>query len=198
MTALPRDASAEMLARCWDLLEQAASDRRAAMHLVHVATVGLDGAPQVRAVVLRGVDRAAGTVRFHTDARSAKVAEILAEPRVTVHGYDPEARVQLRLHGVATLHADDALADASWAESANASRVCYRGAHGPGTPLEAPEAADPGEAERRPADPDAGREHFRAVLVTVERFEWLHLAHGGHRRAVHVRETGWQGRWLAP
>jgi 3-hydroxyisobutyrate dehydrogenase len=97
------------------------------------------------------------------------------------------------------MHRHDPTAEAAWAATAPYSRVCYRTPWAPGSPIEAPDAADPGEAERQPADPEAGRDAFVAVTVDVTRLEWLYLAARGHRRAVWQWEGGdWAGRWLAP
>jgi hypothetical protein len=53
--------------------------------------------------------------------------------------------------------------------------------------------------EMRAADAEAGRENFRAVLITVTRIDWLHLAASGHRRAVYEWACGgWSGGWRAP
>lgn len=192
MSALPRADLAAMLDRAWRLLEDGAASRHAPFHLVQVATLGPEG-PEARTVVLRGADRAAGTLRFHTDARAPKAAEIAADPRVALVGYDPGLGLQLRMRGRAALHAGAA----AWAASGRSSRVCYRAAFAPSSPVAAPEAADPTPAMRDPADPDEGRANFRAVLVTLGSIDWLDLASEGHRRA-RFAAPDWQGAWLAP
>ena len=186
------------LAQGWALLERAAADRRSPMRTVQVATVADDGA-RVRTVVLRGAEREARSLRFHTDARSGKMAELERQPAVEICAYAPKAKIQLRLRGTATLHRTDAVAEAAWTATAPYSRVCYRAAYGPGTPLDAPQEGDPSEAERNPANPDAGRGTFVAVTVDVTRIEWLYLAARGHRRAAFIWVTDfWQACWLAP
>ena len=52
------------------------------------ASLGLDGAPKVRTVVIRSLDETNGLIRFNTDLRSRKAAEIDADSRVTLLGYD--------------------------------------------------------------------------------------------------------------
>jgi hypothetical protein len=185
-------------AEAWARLVRGAADRRSALHTVQVATGGPEG-PRVRTVVLRGADPQARSLRFHTDQRSGKVAALTAEPRVEVCGYDPRAKIQLRLRGLATLHRDDALADAAWAATGAGSRLCYRAPLGPGTALDTPGLADPSDALRHPADPELGRSAFTAVTVSVAEIEWLYLAARGHRRAVFLWQDGvWRGQWLAP
>jgi pyridoxamine 5'-phosphate oxidase len=59
------------LAEAWRLISRGVADRRSPFHHPVVATIGGDGAPQARTVILRACDPAAQRLRFHTDARSA-------------------------------------------------------------------------------------------------------------------------------
>jgi hypothetical protein len=185
------------LAEIWRRLARGAADRRSGFHTVQLATLGLDGAPRVRTVVLRGVEQAAGRLRVHTDRRSTKWAEIAAEPRVELHAYDARAKLQVRIRGRVAPQGEGPLADAAWAASAPGSRACYRAAQAPGSTLDDPAEGDP--APRTEAGPLEGRDRFAVLLLEAARVEWLWLAAGGHRRAAHERaEAGWTGRWLAP
>lgn len=192
------DDLTEMYDRAWALLLRGKADRRSGFHLIQVATIGADGAPRLRSVVLRGVDKAARALRFHTDMRAPKAAEITADARVAVHAYDTGVKIQIRLTGRATLHAEDETGDAAWAASSPSSRVCYRTPYPPGTAITAAGEADPDEAMKKPADAEAGREAFRAVTVAAETMDILHLAATGHRRAWFSAAEDWAGRWLAP
>jgi hypothetical protein len=198
-----RDDLDAALAEIWRRLARGAADRRSGFHTVQLATLGLDGAPRVRTVVLRGVEQAAGRLRVHTDRRSAKWAEIAAEPRVELHAYDPRAKLQVRMRGRILPQAEGPVADAAWAASSPGSRACYRAALAPGSALHDPAEADSEPALRAQADPQDGRDRFAALLLEATRVEWLWLAAGGHRRAAHERGAGergagWAGRWLAP
>ncbi len=81
MTETPAfyDDLAGCLAEAWRRLEEGAA-HQSGFHTPALATIGRDGAPRLRTVVLRGVDRAARSLRVHCDARSAKAAEIAADP----------------------------------------------------------------------------------------------------------------------
>ena len=188
----PPETLDDALAEAFRLLSRAVADRRSPLHTPTLGTIAADGAPSLRTVVLRAFDPAARTLRIHTDRRSAKAAEIAANPRAMLHGYDAGAQVQVRLAGRATLHHDDATAETAWAASREMSRQCYAAAHAPGAPLPAPIPA--------PADPVAGRPNFAAVTLAIDSLDWLHLAHAGHRRA----RFAWDGAgslsatWLAP
>jgi hypothetical protein len=83
--------------------------------------------------------------------------------------------VQLRIAGRATLHLDDAIADAAWAGSQESSRMCYAAPDAPGAIVAAPPEA--------PRDIVIGRPHFAAVVIHFHMLEWLWLASGGHQRA---------------
>jgi hypothetical protein len=185
----------ETLAESWRLLARGVADRRSPFHHPVVATIGLDGRPRARTVILRGCDPAARLLRFHTDMRSRKIDEMRRDGRVGMHFYDAGAKIQVRVDGVATLHGEDAAADAAWAGSRLFSRQCYGVTPGPGQPIaeggsfSLPETTEEGVA--------GGRAHFVAVHLKVERLEWLYLAAAGHRRAVFdwdgdIPSSGWR------
>lgn len=165
------------------------ADRRSPFHTPTLATIGRDGAPRLRTLVLRGFDPQSRTLRLHTDRRE-KFFEIAAEPRVSLHGYDPGLRVQIRLEGVASLHAEDALAEAGWAASRDFSRMCYAIEPGPGVAVQAPPPA--------PLDPAAGRPNFAVIRLEFHRMEWLWLAAEGHRRARFAWGEDPAAAWLVP
>ncbi|MGC6401018.1 pyridoxamine 5'-phosphate oxidase family protein [Sphingomonas sp. FW199] len=159
------------------LLRRGVVDRKSPFRTLNVATVGADGVPSVRTVVLRGFDPAARLIRFHTDRRSAKVSEIQHQPRVALHAYDRGTQVQLRLSGTAAIHSGDAAAEAAWARSAPGARACYAIQPAPGTPVSAPVPAPAIE------DEEQARAQFVLVEVVFDTLEWLWLSSAGHRRA---------------
>lgn len=183
----------------WAMLLEGAASRRAAFHQAMVATIGRHGAPRARTVVLRAADPARRTVRFHTDQRSGKFAELTHDPRCEVTLYDHDAKVQVRLRGEAGLHSCDATAAGLWDAMRDFSRACYRQPVGPGTALACADGAE------GPALADAtGMANFVAVAVLVHELEWLYLAAAGHRRAQVCYRGAGEGTeprsrtWLAP
>ncbi|MDF2598327.1 MAG: pyridoxamine 5-phosphate oxidase [Methylobacterium brachiatum] len=182
-------------AELWRLLAEGAAQGRSGFHLPALATLGPDG-PRLRTVVLREANAESGALRFHCDRRSDKAAEILANPACALAAYDEASKIQIRIEGRATLHTDDAVAEAAWAGSRAMSRVCYGADPAPGTALPA------GGAYTLPDENAAaalGRPHFAAVTVRAARLDFLYLDRRGHRRAAWTRGQGdWTGGWIAP
>ncbi len=160
-----------------DLMAAVASARHP-FHLVTVATVDETGAPQARTVVLRAFDAARREVRFHTDIRSPKAAQIRRTGRVALHWYDPTRRLQIRIAAEAAIHQGNAVARAAWEASPPRSRACYLAAEAPGTPVAAVPAACP------PPDPadDRGLDAFAVVCCRFDAVELLLLRAAGHER----------------
>lgn len=181
------------LRAAWSLLARGAKDRKAPAHTPVLATNG-DAAPSVRTVVLRACDRETRRLRFHTDRRSHKVAEIEADPAGAIVVYDPGAKIQLRLDCRLSVHIEDELAREAWAATRDFSRVCYQVIPAPGE-----EVRDLRKVSFSAAESRQGADHFAVISALVTRIEWLYLAARGHRRAEFVwRDGGWQGRWLVP
>jgi pyridoxamine 5'-phosphate oxidase len=188
---------AETLAESWRLIARGVADRRSAFHHPTVTTLGMDGRPRLRTVILRACDVSHRRLRFHTDVRSEKINEIGRDPRTSLHFYEPSSKIQMRLEGVATVNTDNAVADAAWADSRDFSRQTYGIAPGPGTVIAAgADFALPGASHEATA---TGRSNFCAVTVEIESLEWLYLASAGHRRALFRWDSGGaSGQWLAP
>lgn len=191
-----------VLSDIWPRLMRGKADRRSPLHTLSVGTIAQDGRPDQRIMVLRGIDAAACSLRFHTDARSAKITSRPDEQPVSVLGYDPAAKVQLRLTGFARIHRSDSVADAAWAASTLSSRRCYLAQPGPGTEIALADAGLPDHlADRVPTESETlpARANFAVLVATIDTIDWLYLAAAGHRRARFIREGAhWQGHWLIP
>ncbi len=176
---------AEMRDDLFRRLSRGVADRRSAFRTPALVTSG--GA---RTVVLRAWDGPSRTVVIHTDVRAAKIGEIAADPRVSMHVWDGGAQLQMRAWGRAS-RADAAAADRAWAHLHPGSRASYRTVATPGTPI-----ADP--AALTLLDEDAARQNFAVLAVVLDVIEVLLLARDGHRRA----RFAWTGRetsdWLVP
>ena len=170
----------ELPAAAWSLLEDGVDAASSPFHTPTIATLGQHG-PAQRSVVLRHVDPAQRLLICHTDRRSAKARELVADGRMSWHFYDRRLKLQLRCHGRGVLHADDAFADACWERCAPRSKICYNTPLGPGRPLPSPPPAPPSIGSD--AEASDARSHFAAIACHVEFIDWLYLSGAGHRRA---------------
>ena len=203
-SAVWRGPLAGVLDAIWSELEGAAKDRRHGFHVPALASIGRDGSPQARSVVLRRVLRETGELHFHTDLRSPKVAEIAVDPRIAWLLYDAGRRLQLRIEAEAVVVRDGPRVDEAWARSALSSRRCYLAPHAPGEIAEEWIANIPAALVARvPTEEEsaAGRVHFGLIVTKATSIEWLFLASEGHRRArftIDEDRISWSARWLAP
>lgn len=188
----------------WQMIGRGVQDRRSAFHTPVLATQSSDG-PQARVLVLRAADIADRTLVFHTDTRSAKMAELALDPRVALTFYDAARKAQVRIKGAATVNAGTTLSHQRWAASRPSSLRCYLGAQPgavsphatSGLPLSV-EGREPELAELATAEP-----HFAVLTIVVQRLEWLHLHTRGQRRAAfawasHASDSVCDMQWLNP
>jgi pyridoxamine 5'-phosphate oxidase len=149
-------------------------------HWPAVTTVGPDGFPEVRVVVLRGYDPAAREVVFHTDVRSAKTADLRRNPRCGFLLYDPDQLLQVRLRTTAVVHHADARARREFDALPPHTRASYAGGiPGEALPTDAPFDYPP----RPPVDEVTAFANFAAVVCAIREADLLELHEHGHRRA---------------
>lgn len=172
--------------------------RKSAFHTLVVGTADND----LRVMVLREFDAGCHTLRFHTDARSPKVAAIADNPSVSVLAYDQDAKIQIRMRGTARVEASGDAADAAWAQSTNFAKRCYLAEAAPSSTSAQPTSGLPEWAEGiNPNDEQitVARQNFAILLVDVREFDWLYLANDGHKRARIVLDNGQpKMTWLVP
>ena len=196
----PDDHLPDILSHAWSLLVRGGADRKSPVHTPVVASVDEDGLPQARVMVLRKADPAAGTLRFHTDARSPKVVQLDGRA-VAVCAYHAGEQVQLRISGIARIGRSTAEVDALWQQSTLFARRCYLAEQAPGTPLPGPASGLPAWIEGQQPTAEQivpARPNFSVLWVGVTGIDWLHLANSGHRRAKFRADDGWAGQWVAP
>jgi pyridoxamine 5'-phosphate oxidase len=195
------DSLEQTLGMSWQLLEQGATNRRHSFHHTTIATLGLDGAPRIRTVILRQANQQQRSLVFHTDQRSEKITELQADPRIATHFYDGVIKIQLRVEGVAKLHIGDEFAKQRWDASQKISRNCYSILPAPGDTILAGSDYEMLDAKTASLlDQDASFKHFAAVEIIISSLEWLYLSVQGHRRARFKWDA--QGElkqnWLVP
>lgn len=175
-------------AHCWQMLVRATRDRKSGWRSPVLSTVGLDGAPRARVIVLRKAEPVAGLLWLHTDARSAKLAELRADPRAALTFWDARRALQLRVEGRAAVDVDAALTADAWAGVPEASRRNY-------ATVEAPGSLCVGEVFHGAP----GEANFALIGVRVERLEWLWLGPDRHVRGISRRcDAAWEACALVP
>ncbi|CUX79346.1 MAG: Pyridoxamine-phosphate oxidase [Roseibaca calidilacus] len=170
----------------WSRLSRGVRDRHAPARHPTLATVSTDGRPQLRTVVLRGAEKADGTLRVYTDMHSHKVAELQATPFAALHIWDSSAHLQIRLATLVTILTGAEVAEL-WHQLPDHARLAYGSTPAPGTAL--PAALD----YSKTPDPTA----FAVLHLTIDSMDVVHLG-PNHRRAAFRREDDWAGQWLAP
>lgn len=214
----PRDGAPppedQELRELWDQLAAGVAEGPHPFHTASLATVGAHSgasvAAEVRTVVLRYADRERWRVDLHTDLRSPKVAEIGANPAVSLLLYDAPGKRQLRLKGRATVHNRDDLTAERWETVRSQSRLCYRTPVAPSSQVAGVSDGPGGGPDRGPggapgAQADAllteaaGYDNFCVVTVELTELEALDLNHLGHSRRRWTRSDGGHERWeVAP
>ena len=149
-----------------------------------------------RTVVLREFDSKNRTLRFHTDNRSGKIEELKENSISSVHGYDPELKVQIRLKGKTSLHINDEISKMAWAKSREMSKMCYSVKDSPGIKISSPE---PFDLIKEEIDIELGYDNFAVLLFHYDSLEFLFLKGAGHRRSLFDWSSDQlKSSWLIP
>ena len=186
-------------ASAWAELETAAANPHSGFRYVNLCSVDVEGRAQARMVVLRSADGSTRSLEFHTDTRSAKWLELSANPEVTVLGFCPQARLQLRLQGRVERHGPGSeIADAAWNGLPGRTRMTYAG--GPPGDERAFETLDV-PVPPDPVDEAEGKARFGVLRFRPRTLDWFELRQPDNRRAIFAYdETGALAscRWVNP
>lgn len=165
---------------------------------LQLATVRADGVPANRTLVFRGFEAHSGALYMVSDERSAKPAELRAEPRAAIAWYFSKTREQFRLTGTVTcvLPTDGAaaLADCQrkWNSLSPAARSQYFWPE-PGTPLAA-QAPPTGQPPIEAPPP-----WFLVLTMAVTEVDHLDLRPSPQRRRHYLLQDGaWQAAEINP
>jgi pyridoxamine 5'-phosphate oxidase len=164
-----------------------------------LSTVGSDGQPSARLVLLKAVDDR-GFV-FYTNLRSRKGRELAANPRAALTFHWQQLDVQVRIEGFAEQVGDDE-ADDYFATRARGSQI-GAWASDQSDPIVRPGDLDArvAEAERRFAGREVPRPpHWSGYRVIPERIEfWRNRPNRLHERRLFERDgTTWRETSLYP
>ena len=195
------DTLDDVLNEIWKMLGRGAVRFKDPFHWPALGTTAEDGV-SLRTVILRQFISADRVLVCHTDARAEKVQEISNSARVNWLFYHPKRKVQLRISGPATLHADDEFADRQWAATRITSRLNYCAIEPPGSAIETPSSGLPDFLINKvPSllETESGRKNFLAIAGRIDSLDWLVLSLWGNRRArFDWDENGVNAKWLIP
>lgn len=176
----------DIATHAWAQLVRGVNDRKHGYHLPTLCTIDAAGRPSARTVVLRKVLPEQRAIICHTDVRSPKAHDVRERAHAAWMFYDTSIKEQVRAQGRAEVLHEGGLADAQWASSRTSSRRCYLAPHAPSNHVEAESPNLPNAfVAQNPTDEqsEAGRTNFAVIRCVVDRLEWLHIKHDGHRRA---------------
>ena len=197
-----RAAFEEPFARFAELMELAKSVGAATLPeptAFALGTVGADGQPAVRILLLKGVDDE-GFV-FYTNYESRKGRELLAHPKAAMCFHWQPLERQIRVEGDVSPVSADA-ADAYFASRARGSQI------GAWASRQSRAIGTPGDLEARVRDVEARFEgtvvtrppHWSGFRLVPQRIEfWRGMPSRLHERTVYVRDgDAWRMETLYP
>ena len=178
-----------------NLISDGVGNSKSLFHTPVLSTF-VDKTISTRTVVLREFDSKNRTLRFHTDNRSGKIEELKENSISSVHGYDPELKVQIRLKGKTSLHINDEISKKAWAKSREMSKMCYSVKDSPGIKISSPE---PFDLIKEEIDIELGYDNFAVLLFHYDSLEFLFLKGAGHRRSLFDWSSDQlKSSWLIP
>lgn len=188
MTDTPwHDSLTETLSRAWDTLTPSPENRGLDARLATLATIGPDGFPAQRQLMIRDADRAAAQVTLFTDSATPKSFQIAQFSGISLLFWSPVNRMQIRLTGSAQMISGES-ATQHWHDLPPVSRENYGVTPVPGTPIPGPDAYA--------RTPDPAR--FALIRITARDLDVVTLSEPTHRRALYHAADGWEGQWVAP
>lgn len=173
-----------LVGRVWQELTRAIKDRHHNWRTPAFASIGLDGNPQVRTIVLRHANQTLWTLDAYTDSRSSKCQELVKCGRAQLVFWSKRLSWQLRVSVNASVHTNGEFVETAWAQmSQSKSSKDYLSNQAPGSVIVS-NNIDEAFSENMPIN------HYLAVLrFEVVSMDWLELGKDVHRRA-HIDPSG--------
>lgn len=172
-------------------LTRGAADKKSPLRWPTVTSVGSNGRPEARIMILRAFHPSDMSLLFYTDTRSPKWASLSERPFVEVLFYNSGQKTQMRVSGEAILHTRDEMTEKLWSDLPEYGRGDYLSRQPPGEQI-----AHPGDSW---VDESFGSDNFGVVEVRIQAIDWLKLSHEGHKRALLTWDNGqYSARWVTP
>jgi pyridoxamine 5'-phosphate oxidase len=184
----------DIQAALWAELTRATHDKHHEWRTLALATVDGETA-DARTVVLREVDATSQALRFFSDARAGKLAQIQAHPQGSLLLWSRRLSWQLRLRVQLSAQTEGLAVSSRWARlKLSPAAQDYLAPLPPGMALPTPATAGPCEltTDTKVAEQ---RAYFALLTANVLSMDWLELRATGHRRAVFDSNGA---RWVTP
>jgi len=153
-----------------------------------LGTVGVTGESKLRTVVLRHIS-AEFNLRFYTDARSNKIAEIKKNNEVSLLFYNPKQLVQVKVEGTASIITDKDSLKQYWSGVQPNARRDYMTTLPPGSLISNADQVAYFEGEN----------FFTILEITPNRMEYLKLKRPNHLRIEFLKvNANWKSQFLVP
>ena len=184
----------------WQTLDEAAKTPGHAMRWATLGYQDRTASPVLKTVMLRGLDLAARTLRFYTDARSNKVAP-LSETKTAKSSLlfvDLTKNIQLSVRGSAIVHGPGSEVSTKKFQSLSLRQhQDYATVKAPGSLASSPVDGD----HRRP---ELAPENFAVIDVKAEDMDLVILGaptirvSGTYQRHHEQTDVWFSGQWLVP
>lgn len=167
-----------LVVRVWQELSRATKDRHHDWKSPAFASVGFDGSPQVRTIILRHANPTLWTLDAYTDSRSSKCQELVKYNRAQLVFWSTRLGWQLRVSVNASVHTDGDLVESAW------TRMRQSKASKDYLSVQAPGSVIVSNTANETLALNAPNKHHLAVLrFQVMSMDWLELGKEIHRRA---------------
>ena len=186
----------EILKRANFLLKDGIKNRDSLFHTPIISSFNGEEISS-RVMVLRDHIASKRVIRFHSDFRSDKVKELKGNKRISVIGYDPNLKTQIRLSGKAKINHKNKLSMKAWQESQAISKKCYSVKDGSSSQINKPELYD---FHMKDISVEDGYKNFCTIEIYYDSLEFLYLQRQGHRRCKFKWNSKGklQSSWLVP
>lgn len=183
------------LLKAENLISDGVNNSKSLFHTPVLSTF-INNTISTRTVVLREFNAKKRILRFHTDSRSGKIEELKENSISSIHGYDPDLKVQIRLKGKTSIHVDDEISKKAWTQSREMSKMCYSVKDSPGKKISSPE---PFDLVKEEINLELGYGNFAVLLFNYDSLEFLFLKGAGHRRSLFDWSSNQlKSSWLIP
>lgn len=166
-----------LVIRIWQELTRAPHDRHHAWRTPVLASIGLDGTPQARTLIIRSANSESWMLSAFTDRRSSKCEELKAHPAAQLVFWSQKLNWQLRVSASASIITDEELIDTTWQKvSQSKTSKDYLNVNAPSSMISS-------EAAEKNSLLESENHQFAIIQLKIIQLDWLELNREGHSRA---------------